>query len=367
MRKIIIALFFMFLLAAPSFAESDGDKLRELREQINEYTGRIKELQSQAVTLGNQIAQFDAGISLAELQIEETQERIALLGGRIGQLSDSLNDLSNAFESRVAETYKIARLGQDPLAIIVADDLNLAVSRFHYLQEIQKADRDLLSRLERAQTNYIAQRDELQVLEEELGEKRQVLSAQKSAKADLLRVTKNDEKTFQQLLAKARAELEAIQAIIAGKGEETEVGGVGEGERIASIIPSASACSTGAHLHFEVVKDRTHQNPFNFLGPKSLIWDNGDPEQNGNGSWQWPLSDPIRVTQGFGQTAYSSRYASGLHTGIDITNQNKDYTVKAVRTGTLYRGAIACGGGTLRYVRVQQNEGFDTYYLHVNY
>ena len=61
-------------------------------------------------------------------------------------------------------------------------------------------------------------------------------------------------------------------------------------------------------------------------------------------------------------------YSGRPHTGLDMVNNDKDWTVKAVKPGTLYRGAIACGKGTLRYVRVKHDsEGYDTYYLHVNY
>ena len=68
-------------------------------------------------------------------------------------------------------------------------------------------------------------------------------------------------------------------------------------------------------------------------------------------------------------TFYASvlRYYGGSpHTGLDMVNS--DYQVKAVQPGTLYRGAIGCGGGTLRYVHVKHTDGgADTYYLHVNY
>ena len=42
--------------------------------------------------------------------------------------------------------------------------------------------------------------------------------------------------------------------------------------------------------------------------------------------------------------------------------------VKSVKDGKLFRGSISCGGGTLKYVHVKhKDDGYDTYYLHVNY
>ncbi len=351
-------------------AETPEEKINRLRGEIEQYEGELSRLESQAATLSNQIAQYDAQIRLTTLKVEETEEKIFLLGGRINQLETSLEALSDAFASRAVQTYKIARLNQPFALLISAEDLSQAVSSFHYLQKIQEADRGLLTRLEEAQINYIDEKVDQEVLQKELESQKEVLGDQKISKAKLLEITKNDELRYQQLLTKARAEFDAIQAIIAGKGEETEVGNVGEGDKIASIIVGSSTCSSGGHVHFEVVKDAVHQNPANFLIPKAVTWDNSpDGTFSFSGSWQWPINDPIRITQGYGMTYYASslKYDGGApHTGIDMVNQN-NYLVKAARGGTLYRGAIACGGGTLKYVRVEQGDGYDTYYLHVNY
>jgi hypothetical protein len=264
----------------------------------------------------------------------------------------------------------MARLGEPFALLISAADLSDIVSSFHYLKKIQEADRDLLVRLEEAQTNYKEEKVEQEQLQAKLESEKKSLDTQKYAKASLLEITRNDEVKYQELLSKARAELEAIQAIIAGKGEEVEVGGTNQGERVATMISGASACSTGGHLHFEVVKDGAHNDPANFLEPKSVEWDNApDGPFSFTGSWPWPMNDPIRITQGYGMTYYAATlkyYGGSPHTGLDMVNSN-NRTVKAVKPGTLFRGSIACGGGTLRYVHVDQTDGYDTYYLHVNY
>jgi peptidoglycan hydrolase CwlO-like protein len=373
-KRLFFVILISLLLATGLFKAghhfAKADQLEELNKQIQEYEADISRLKNQANTLSNQIAQFDAQIRLTTLKIQETQEKILLLGGRIDQLEISLGALTDAFSTRATETYKMTRLGDSLIMLITASDLGEVVSRYHYLQRIQEADRELLVRLQEAQDVYEEEKDDQESLQAQLKEQGQVLGAQKAAKAELLSITKNDERKYQSLLAKARAELEAIQAIIAGKGEETEAGSVSEGSRIASVIPGVSACSSGSHLHFEVVQGGAHLNPASVLIPKSVIWDNAPDGQFGfSGSWQWPINDPIRITQGYGMTYYASvlkYYGGAPHTGLDMINSS-DYTVKAVKSGTLYRGAIGCGGGTLRYVRVEQGDGYDTYYLHVNY
>ncbi|QQS38705.1 hypothetical protein IPM62_04960 [Candidatus Woesebacteria bacterium] len=373
--KSIIAVLFFFLIIIFTgnnvFAQEVQDKLNQLNKQIEDYQTEVLRLNAEANTLSNQIAQYNAQINLTTLKISQTEEKISLLGGRIDQLEASLDSLSSAFTSRVNQSYKLSRISDPYIVLLSSNSLSGAVSNFYYLEKIQEADRNLLIKLEDAQSNYKEEKVDQEDLHVELENQKSVLGTQKTAKAKLLDITRNDEKKYQSLLVQARAERDAIQDIIAGKGKETEVGDIKEGSRIASVIPGASACSSGAHLHFEVVKSNTHQNPTSFLTPKSVIWDNSPDGQFGfSGNWQWPINDPVRITQGYGMTYYAVnlRYYGGApHTGIDMINANNDMTVKAVKDGKLFRGAIACGGGTLRYVRVSQSEGIDTYYLHVNY
>lgn len=352
------------------YADDTQDRLNSLNAEIEEYEKELSRLTAESNTLSNQIAQYDAQISLSLLKINQTEAKISLLGGRIGQLKASLESLNIAFVSRVGKTYRMSRINDPLLFLVASPNLSKATSSFQYLKRIQEADRDLLTKLSDVHDKYEVEKDELVDLKSDLENQKIALDVQKSAKSRLLIDTKNDERKYQQFIAKAKAELAAIQSIIAGQGTESQVGGVSEGQRIASVIAGPSTCSSGGHLHFEIVKDKAHKNPASFLIPKSIDWDNGpDSPFTFSGNWQWPINDPIRVTQGYGMTHYASvlkYYGGAPHTGVDMINKN-DYTVKAVKSGTLYQGAIACGGGTLRYVRVQQSDGYDTYYLHINY
>ncbi len=373
---LLITFLFILRLERVSAQEScdsgcnSGD-LGCLGKLVDLCGNKVAQLHGQANTLSNQIASFNAQIRLMELKIQQTKEQIKLLGGRIDQLEVSLQDLTKAFSARAVDTYKMAKTNEQVFLLFSSADLSKMISRFHYLKEIESYDQNLLARLQSAQNTYKTNKQQSEELEKTLQTEEDRLSSQKAAKAQLLVATQNDERKYQQILAQARAELEAIQSIIAGNGDETEVGGIGEGQRIASIIPGASACSSGTHLHFEVVKDGGHQNPAGYLSPKEVIWDDGPDGPFGfSGGWQWPVNDPVRITQGYGMTYYAATlnyYGGNPHTGVDMLNNNQDSTVKAVRNGTLYRGAIGCGGGTLRYVRVKQDSGIDTYYLHVNY
>ena len=375
----LLALNILFHVNNSVSAQESVGELQELSQKIQEYTAKIQQLQSQANTLSNQIGQFDAKIQLTEAKIQQTQEQVLLLGGRIDQLDVSMQRLGEAFTTRVVETYKIARYGDDVLYMAIAPNVEDAISRYHYLQKIQAADQELLSKLRNAQSSYLAQKDDLEELQQVLGSQKEELDAQKTAKAHLLNVTKNDERSYQNLLAASRSEYEAIQAIIAGYGEETAAGEVNTGDRIATVIQGPSCNSSGAHLHLIVREGASTRNPFQYLQP-GISFENcsgpggcngGDPF-NPSGTWPWPLSGPVKYTQGYGATWATQntwvRNIYSFHNGIDINNASSP-TVMAVQPGTLYRGSFTGSNGCrLRYVRVDHKDSdIETLYLHINY
>ncbi|KKQ25214.1 MAG: hypothetical protein US62_C0004G0014 [Candidatus Woesebacteria bacterium GW2011_GWA1_37_8] len=392
-RKITLLLFIFFFAVFYSqqvsntgfngkvlLAQSEEEKLTKLKNDIEQYEKELARLTSAASTLQNQIAQFDTQIKLTQLKIAQTEEQINLLGGRIDRLGESLTSLTTAFNERAVQTYKMAILGQPLYLLVTAPNLNQAVSSYHYLKRIQNDDMDLLNRLQNAQDLYKTQKTDQEKLQADLEKQRANLASQKNAKASLLTQTKNDEKKYQQLLASAKSEFEAIQAIISGRGEEEKVGPVSAGARIASIIDGPSCNSSGRHTHF-IVKDGANvQNPFSYLKP-GIDFENcsgsscgsGDGDSfNPGGSWDWPINAKVKFTQGYGSTwavrnTWVGRVYSS-HNGIDVDSASST-DIKAVKTGTLYRGSYSGSGGCrLRYVRVDHDDSeIETYYLHVNY
>lgn len=358
--------FFVFQRVSAQSCSDIGD----INQRIQCYETELSRLSDQSKTLSNQIAQFDAQIRLTTLKISQTEEKIVLLGGRIERLEGSLEALTAAFSSRVVETYKMTRLGDTFLTLISAPNLSETISRFHYLQKIQEADRDLLTRLQTAQNTYKTEKTDQETLQTELAKQKANLNNQKAAKAALLAVTKNDEKRYQQLLSEARAEL----AITLGYGSEKYLRDVSEGDTIGYVIKSASGCSTGQHLHFEVHSGSSFQDPNNYLKSISFNYADGYNQSyygaiSPHGSWNWPLNDTVTINQGYGATGYARDfgYANGIHTGIDMVNQNNQQ-VKAVKAGKLYGGSYTCKGslaGTLLFAKVEQADGITSWYLHM--
>lgn len=366
---------FAFLLFSLAFflnkaKLSWGKTVSEIQSEIENYERELSKLGAQSKTLANQVAQFDAQIRLTTLKIEQTQEKISLLGGRIDQLESSLDSLTSAFSTRAVETYKMNRV-RDPLSFLVsAEDLNEVVSRYYYLRKIQQSDRELLERLQKAQTTYVGQKEDQETLQKELELANQNLAKQKQEKNYLLSVTRNDEKKYQQLLSSAKAEL----AVVLGQGKETYLRDVKEGDSIGRVIPSASGCSSGQHLHFEVHQNGSIVNPDGFLKPISFSYEYSNNQYsyygtiNPSGSWNWPMNEPIQINQAFGSHGFAkSFYPGGVHNGYDM-DSTSGTGVKAVRAGKLYAGSYNCGGaypGALVYAKVDHGDGITTWYLHM--
>lgn len=364
----------------------------DLENQIKELEGKLQETQNRGKTLASEIAYMDnqikraiLQIGLTEQKITDLQDEISSLSGKIDRLEGSLTKLSDVLLNRIVITYK--RGIASPLEILFSSDsFGDFILRYKLLRTAQANDKMLMFEMQQTKDVFSEQKaaredkkKQQEVLQLQLKKQKTDLDAQKINKANLLAVTKNDEKKYQELLDQARAEFEAIQAITAGKGDETSVGHVNEGDKIASIIQGPSCNSGGAHLHFMVKQGSNVQNPFSYL-KGGINFDNcsgsscgssdGDPFNPG-GNWVWPISPPIKYSQGYGATwatrnSWVGRVYS-FHNGIDINSDSSD--IRAVKSGVLYRGSYAgINGCRLRYVHVVHDDGgVETLYLHVNY
>jgi len=377
-----------------AFGQSVSDsELKAKEDEIKQLEAKVAELQNQGKSLSLQISVMNNQIKLTELRIESTKQLIAKLGedvgilsGKIDSLEGRLKEVSAILLNRIVVSYKVGNV--DPMQMLfTSNGFSDFVSQAKYIEVAQDNDRKLLFELEQTKINYNNQKDILktkQAQQEQLQAQMVKLSAdlaqQKQDKERLLAVTKNDEKRYSDLLAKARSEFEAIQGIIAGRGKETEVGSVSEGQKIASIISGASCNSGGTHLHFIVSNNGIAQNPFGYL-KSGIDFENCSGSSCGSsdgdsfaptGSWNWPIEPKIRMNQGYGSTWATRndpiiRQIYSFHNGIDIAGSSLD--VKAVKAGTLFRGSYAGSNGcNLRYVRVHHSDGgLDTFYLHINY
>jgi peptidoglycan hydrolase CwlO-like protein len=381
----------LLVFAQTTPPDTSSDKLGDLQGKIKELEGKVTDLKNQGNSLSAQIGVMDNQIKLTEYRMNATQQEITDItldidsaSKRMGNLEGSLDNVSKVLINRIKATYKTGTV--EPLQLILAsDNISDAISRINYLRIVQAHDQRVLLDTQQAKNDYenqknilLSKKQKVEALKTQLETYTTQLDSDKKTKQKLLEDTKGQEQNYQSLLSNARAEYEAIQNIVAGGGNEVQVRTVAQGERIASIIPGPSCNSGGAHLHFIVNKNGGTESPFGYL--KDIEHENcsgsscgssdGDPF-NPSGSWDWPISGPIRMTQGYGSTwAVRNSYIGQIysfHNGIDIVGSS--FEVKAVKPGTLYQGSYTGGNGCrLRYVKVSHPDlGLSTLYLHINY
>ena len=359
MKKLLtFVLFIILFLSKPILAE---EVLDSLQKQIEDYTQKISELSKAKDTLSNQISYLNSQVELTQLKIQQTQQNIIQLEQEIQELSlkidkldVNLNRLSIIFIQNVNQSYKLTKK-TPPLIVLLTQKFNQFLDQYKYLKTTQQNNRDLLIQLETVRTNFDIQKtqkaekqEELSILKSKLDNQQKDLTNQKLAKASLLEITKNDEKRYQQLKAEAERELSSLLAArFVGKRQ------VKKGEALG--IMGNTGYSFGAHLHFGLYELREENisswSYFNDIDPNQYI-----------SQYQWPMSDPIRITQGRGVTQYAYLYGDRFHHGIDLVSPIK--TIYSVNDGVAYffRNPSSSLGN---HVKLFHPDGKMTLYLHM--
>ncbi|MBI2614010.1 MAG: hypothetical protein HYW62_04540 [Candidatus Levybacteria bacterium] len=382
-KKILFALFLLGILVffSPSIivraAECD-DKAGQ--EKVDCLQNKVNDLKGQTKTLSSQISIMDSQIRLTEARIEANERDILDLTldidtttKKIITLQDSLEKIAEVLINRVVATYQAGRV--HPLEILLSSsNASNLLTRLNYLRIARDHDKQLMIDVQQAKNDYANQKEifeakkkKIETLKLQLEAYNKNLAQQKVAKQQLLIATQADETTYQQLLAQAKAE----QAVVFGGGVDSYLRDVNQGDAIGFIASHgvSPGCSSGAHLHFEVQKDGSVQNPNNYLKSANFSYDYGSDSYsyygtvNPSGDLPWPLNDPLIVHQGYGSHGFAQNfYSGGVHTGFDLDSGSS--TVKAVKSGKLYGGSYNCSNGKLYYAKVIHDSGLVTWYLH---
>lgn len=366
---------------AASTSRTNSQKAGELNKKIVELEKKLAETRSEANSLASQIGVMDNQIKLTEYRLSATEQEIGIItkdigaaNGRVKNLEDSLTDVSKVLINRIVATYQVG--GIEPIhVLLVSNDVSDFFARSNYLKLVQEHDKKLIYNAQQARNDYAnqkaifeAKKQKIEILKTQLEGYTEQLDKDKESKQNLLSQTKGSEANYQKLLAETKAEFEAIQGIVSGRGTEGEIGPVNQGDMIATVKQGASCNSSGTHLHFTVSSNGSSQNPFDHLKGVDHNNQSGDSWEP-RGSWEWPISPTIQFHQGYGNTSFASSGASfySFHNGLDISGSSS--VVKAVKPGTLFQGSYTGNGGCrLQYVRVHHtDDGLDTFYLHVNY
>ncbi|HAU99282.1 MAG: Peptidase, M23 family [Microgenomates group bacterium GW2011_GWF2_45_18] len=383
--KRFLILFAVGVFFIPSLAfvqavdDCSADDYECVTRKIEEYRSRIIQLQGEQKSLSSTIFLVDQQTRLTEGEIKKTELEIAALQiqiealeQRIEGLEISLQKLSEVLIQKIREDYK-NRKTFSSFSVFSSQGIGEVVLHQKYLSKTQQKTQVLIEQAEHQKIIFDQERlkkeekqTEMESLQKKLQVQRTQLANQRKQKQSLLEQTKNDEQKYQSLLSQALAEKNALEsALVHGK----KVGSVKRGDAIALVGNSGyPGCSTGEHLHFEIRKNNTWVNPADYLKSKTIKdEEKGGETTIGNGNWDWPISDTIRLTQHFGVTPYSWRYkySGGIHTGFDMVSTSGK-VIRAPADGTLYSSSQSCGSSsTINIVYIDHGDNVYSFYLHV--
>lgn len=383
----LIAIFFFLAIffPNPTLAQSDSDlddQLRKKQEEIRKVEQQLEQAQKEEKTLKSQLLVIDSQTQLTELKIDKTlfeitklEKEITDLSGRIDRISGTLDTLTELLLNRIISTYKYSNTSMMDL-IFSAHGFTDVLERVKYLQVVQAYDKKQLYQLEATKRLYNDQKGDKETrqltaekLKKDLEKYQIELDQQKKTKEELLRVTQNNEKKFQEELARLRADAESIGRALSSKG--VKIGPVKKGERIASV--GNSGCSTGPHLHLEVMTPAHVENGViigreNKVDPKQYIDSGRFNKPTANYSGKDCTGSGVQCRIGDITTTFGQKYFLGTHSGLDIAG-NYNESIYAVEDGEAYttQDSKACylTGTAGKGVYVDHKNGMVTLYWHI--
>lgn len=312
--------------------ESKNSEIEQIEAQIKAFQKQLGELSTQKVTLANSIAQLDltrkklnADINLTQNKIDKTNLKIQSLSSDIGNKEETIGDHMNAISTDIRKIDEFERSGMTEVILSDKDftemwnDVdNMIVVRDQILHRIATL-RQVKGELEDTRSETIKAKNELVSLKTDLADQKKIVDQNVAQKNKLLKDTKNNETTFQQLVKTQTAQKIALEQEI-----------------------------------------RNYESQLKFiLDPKTLP---------GAGVFSWPL-DEIYVTQHFGvKTGPHRIYANG-HSGTDFrarTPQKLYAMADGVVLGT-GNTDITCPGASFgQWILIEYNNGLSSTYGHLS-
>ncbi|KKS44533.1 MAG: Peptidase M23 [Candidatus Azambacteria bacterium GW2011_GWA2_42_9] len=222
MKKIIFLL--ILFLPVLVFADERDDKIRQLEASIEQYNQQIQKKQSEAQNLANQISIFELQIKQSQAEIDATNLTIKQLASAIGGKEAGIaqkekeikeqNILLAQYLRQVAYSDGSSLLG----FLLKNDKFSDFFNDFNSLNNVQSKIQETLETIKELKEKLIKEKEDLEddkAEQEQLkriqNKQKAVLQGAKKDKQKLLEETKGQEKIYQQLIAKTRADIEVIK------------------------------------------------------------------------------------------------------------------------------------------------------------
>lgn len=222
----VVFLALVFILTSPVFAQvNDREaKIKQLESQIEQYSQEIQKKQSEAQSLANQISIFDLQIKQAQAEIDATNLVISQLAAAINGKEINIRQKEKEIkeQNEILAEYLRQAARNDAGSLLEFLLKNEKFSDFYndlnYLSNIQEKIQNTLTIIRGLKEKLISEKEDLESDKNEQEQLKRIQSRQKATllsskkeKQKLLDQTRGQEKTYQQLIIKARFDIETIK------------------------------------------------------------------------------------------------------------------------------------------------------------
>ncbi len=315
--------------------DEQNRNIEALNKEIQAYSELKDKTTKEAQTLQTLIKELDANAKLLDADIKKTRSQIEAASLEINKLDlniksseEKISDFKLALEQSLLEiqyTEDIGRithiLAKRDLSEILAEINNQTELNIRIKEEVGTLRQEKIQ-LETNKVDKEKKKTQLSEFQTALADKKKVVEYNKTQKDKVLKETKNQEKTYQQLLAEKRAAKAAFEKEL-----------------------------------FE------YESKLKFTLDPSTI------PKAGSSVLSWPV-DKVRITQLFGKTVAAKRlYVSGSHNGVDF-GVPIGTPVKAALSGTVAGAGdtdLTCPGASFgRWVFIRHPNGLASIYAHLS-
>ena len=353
-NKMLLTLLFFFIFGNffyPLF--SHADLASDLKQQINDHNNTISQLNteikqyqteldntsSQTQTLNSIISVLNTNDKKLTAQLNLTNQKISSANLQIQELQLQINDKQNhIISNKDALTENIRSISElDNQSFIVnllkykniSEVWNIIELDNQFISSVKdhlSTIESLKLSLEKNVSDTKNKKKELLTLKNDLNNQKQAITENKNQQTLLLKQTKNKESNYQKLISDTKAKALAFQ------NELTQI------ESQLNLV----------------------------INPNSI------PNPN-SGVLSWPVNPPHKVTQLFGDTAFSRThiqvYSGKGHNGIDI-GASIGTELKAASDGII-KGIgntdLACPNASFgKWVLIEHNNGLSSLYAHLS-
>ena len=273
MRRLTLALVVLLVVVTPAFGDDvtkkhqvdsqitslqdrlAAQKQREqsLRNQVNDFTVRIRALESQVGDVSLRLKTLEADLSLHQRRLNALNALFAIQNERYGFLADQYRQSISTLDRRLVDIYE-----SDPAStldvFLGARNVQDALDQVQYLNDIGEQDKRIAREVANAKAQVKAARAKTKVLRRTVQGETAVISARTAQTRDVrnqlvgasndLAATKSQKLTdLSQLTASERAEageIDALQAASDAIGARIRAAQAQHGASGATSTPSAA-------------------------------------------------------------------------------------------------------------------------------